>query len=175
MGSGKFKPRLLACSGHRIYPRRYAQDSESGSGDADLHTGAAPAREALAHARQHLKVDRTTLFGNPFSIREHGHDRAVALHRAWLTGRFIGKQISKELLQRRKAMLEALPGLHGKNLACWCPLPVRGKPAVRIGQSVALTHVRGDYAKLVFARGWLTYIDRGSYRGQTGEVTAKQE
>jgi hypothetical protein len=29
-------------------------------------------------------------------------------HRAWLSGRSIGKGLSKELLQRRKAVLEAL-------------------------------------------------------------------
>jgi Domain of unknown function (DUF4326) len=75
-----------------------------------------------------VKVDRATLFGNPFSVKEHGHDRAVALHRAWLTGRSIGKGLSKELLQRRKAVLEALPALRGKNLACWCPLPEHGEP-----------------------------------------------
>jgi hypothetical protein len=75
-----------------------------------------------------VKVDRTTLFGNPFSVKEHGHDRAVALHRAWLTGRSIGKGLSKELLQRCKTVLEALPALRGKNLACWCPLPEHGEP-----------------------------------------------
>jgi hypothetical protein len=60
-----------------------------------------------------VKVDRTTLF---------------ALHRAWLSGRSIGKELSKELLQRRKAVLDALPALRGKNLACWCPLPKHGEP-----------------------------------------------
>jgi hypothetical protein len=75
-----------------------------------------------------VKVDRTTLFGNPFSVNDHGHDRAVALHRAWLTGKRIGKETSAELQQRRKAVLEALPSLRGKNLACWCPLPERGEP-----------------------------------------------
>jgi len=29
-----------------------------------------------------VKVDRTTLFGNPFAIKDFGHNRAVALHRA---------------------------------------------------------------------------------------------
>lgn len=75
-----------------------------------------------------VKVDRTTPFGNPFSVKEYGHDRAVALHRAWLSGRTIGKELSKELLQRRKAVLEALPTLRGKNLACWCSLPEHGEP-----------------------------------------------
>src|SRR5262245_55978272 len=54
-----------------------------------------------------VKVDRTTLFGNPFSVKEYGHDHAVAMHRAWLSGRSIGKGLSKELLQRRKAVHEA--------------------------------------------------------------------
>ena len=74
-----------------------------------------------------VKVDRTTLFGNPFSVKEYGRDHAVALHRAWLFGQSIGKDLSKELLQRRKAVLKALPALRGKNLACWCPLPKYGE------------------------------------------------
>jgi hypothetical protein len=75
-----------------------------------------------------VKVDRTTWFGNPFSVKDYGHDRAVALHHAWLSGRSIGKRLSKTLLQRRKAVLEALPTLRAKNLACWCPLPELGEP-----------------------------------------------
>jgi Domain of unknown function (DUF4326) len=74
-----------------------------------------------------VKVDRTTLFGNPFSVREYGHDHAVALHRAWLSGRSIGKGLPKELLRRRQAVLEALPSVCGKNLACWCRLPEHGE------------------------------------------------
>jgi hypothetical protein len=75
-----------------------------------------------------VKVDRTTLFGNPFSVVAYGHDRAVALHRAWLTGKTVHKELSKELLERRKMVMEALPTLRGKNLACWCPLPEQGEP-----------------------------------------------
>ena len=75
-----------------------------------------------------VKVDRSTLFGNPSSVKEYEHDHAVALHREWLFGRSIGKELSKELLQQRKAVLEALPALRGKNLACWCPLPEHGEP-----------------------------------------------
>ena len=33
-----------------------------------------------------------------------------------------------QLLQRRKLLLEALPILRGKNLACWCPLPEHDEP-----------------------------------------------
>jgi hypothetical protein len=78
-----------------------------------------------------VKVDRTTLFGNPFSIKEHGHDRAVELHRAWLTGSLAGEGIPasrlEELAALRRKVLSALPALRGKSLACWCPLPEPGQ------------------------------------------------
>jgi hypothetical protein len=78
-----------------------------------------------------VKVDRTTLFGNPFSIREYGHDGAVELHRAWLTGTLTDKGVPParldELARRREMVLAALPALRGKNLACWCPLPLPGR------------------------------------------------
>ncbi len=32
------------------------------------------------------------------------------------------------LYTKRRMILEALPTLHGKNLACWCPLPEPGRP-----------------------------------------------
>jgi len=75
-----------------------------------------------------VKVDRTTAFGNPFSAQKYGPDRAVALYRAWLSGPPSGKGASMQLLQRRKVLLDALPTLRGKNLACWCPLPKRDEP-----------------------------------------------
>jgi len=79
-----------------------------------------------------VKVDRTTPFGNPFSIEDWGHDRAVALHRAWLTGGAIDAPLPaaglKRLGAQRAQVLEALPGLRGKDLACWCALPQEGKP-----------------------------------------------
>jgi hypothetical protein len=79
-----------------------------------------------------VKVDRTTLFGNPFSIKDHGHDRAVALHRAWLTGHRLADDSvpaarRAELTALREQVLDALPALRGKNLACWCPLPEPGQ------------------------------------------------
>ena len=79
-----------------------------------------------------VKVDRTTLFGNPFSLEDWGHDRAVALHRAWLTGEAIDAPIPpaemKRLTARRAQVLKALPSLRGKDLACWCALPKKGEP-----------------------------------------------
>jgi hypothetical protein len=79
-----------------------------------------------------VKVDRSTLFGNPFAIKDWGHDRAVALHRAWLLGEAILAPIPaaelKRLAARRAEVLAALPRLRGKNLACWCALPGKGEP-----------------------------------------------
>ncbi|MBO0739874.1 MAG: DUF4326 domain-containing protein [Hyphomicrobiaceae bacterium] len=81
-----------------------------------------------------VKVDRTTRFGNPFSIEVYGRERAVALHRAWITCKLgkppiAGKQL-RELEARRTQVISALPSLRGKNLACWCPLPEPGKPDI---------------------------------------------
>ncbi len=78
-----------------------------------------------------VKVDRTTLFGNPFPIKEYGHDRAVDLHGKWLTGSLEGEGIPRsrmvELAALRQKVLAALPALRGKNLACWCSLPQPGE------------------------------------------------
>ena len=79
-----------------------------------------------------VKVDRTTLFGNPFSIKDFGHDRAVELHRRWITGARFGRDVlgsvTVDLATKRKEVLQALPTLRGKNLACWCALPKPGEP-----------------------------------------------
>src|SRR5262249_19560563 len=81
-----------------------------------------------------VKVDRTTRFGNPFSIEDYGRERAVALHRAWITGEGGNPPIPSKLLRdleaRRMEVISALPSLRGKNLACWCPLPEPGKPDI---------------------------------------------
>jgi len=78
-----------------------------------------------------VKVDRTTLFGNPFAIEDYGHDRAVALHRSWIKGKLRETGISaarrQMLKEQRKRVLSALPTLRGKNLACWCRLPELGQ------------------------------------------------
>ena len=81
-----------------------------------------------------LKVDRTTRFGNPFSIEGYGRERAVALHRDWITGELgkppIPSKLLRDLEARRTEVISALPSLRGKNLACWCPLPDPGKPDI---------------------------------------------
>ena len=79
-----------------------------------------------------VKVDRTTLFGNPFLVRDYGHDRAIALYRDWITGKALKQSrlpAPMHLLKhRRQQVLMALPTLRGRNLACWCPLPRDAEP-----------------------------------------------
>ncbi len=75
------------------------------------------------------KVDRTTVFGNPFDSVKHGTSDAVRNHRLWLTGALTNEQllaqypdiVAKHLIARRRRVLESLAQLRGMNLACWCP------------------------------------------------------
>ncbi len=74
------------------------------------------------------KVDRTTIFGNPFEAVRHGTSDAVRSHRLWLTGILTDDQIlaqypgivAKHLIARRRRVLASLSQLRGMNLACWC-------------------------------------------------------
>jgi hypothetical protein len=78
-----------------------------------------------------LKVDRATRFGNPFLPSQYGRDPAIALFRAWITGQddpvSVPRDVRQRLSKRRRQILEAVPSLRGKNLACWCPLPRAGE------------------------------------------------
>ncbi len=82
-----------------------------------------------------VKVDRSTIFGNPFALKPYGPEQAVALHRLWIEGRLADENIrtsypswaATHLMERRKKVLAALPTLRGKNLACWCDLPPPGE------------------------------------------------
>jgi hypothetical protein len=73
------------------------------------------------------KVDRSTLFGNPF--KGEGED-IIQLHRAWLTGQMTDDVIearypplvARHLISRRQYVLTSLTQLRGMNLACWCSL-----------------------------------------------------
>ena len=85
-----------------------------------------------------LKVDRTTIFGNPFTIEKLEPPRAVELYRSWLMKELSDSDIekrypavvAKHLFARRVAVLNALPKLRGKNLGCWCALPYAGEADV---------------------------------------------
>ena len=82
-----------------------------------------------------VKVDRGTIYGNPFTMENRERAEAVALFREWLTSATWVAEceqqypplLTKHLCERRTALLAALPKLRGKNLACWCPLPAEGE------------------------------------------------
>lgn len=69
------------------------------------------------------KIDRSTIFGNPFTVALYGRTEAVRLHRRWLcTGEPlpVTKLEMMELSRQKQDVLAALPGLRGKSLGCWC-------------------------------------------------------
>ena len=123
--------------------QRGSKDAAHNSAMEDLMKGprsVRPRRVQLRRTRgwrmpaKTVKVDRTTRFGNPFSIEGYGRERAVALHRAWITGEVGNPPIPNKLLRdleaRRTEVVSGLPSLRGKNLACWCPLPEPGEPDI---------------------------------------------
>lgn len=58
-------------------------------------------------------VDRTSRWGNPFTVEEHGRERAIALYREQMA----------ELKERDPAGYRALlEPLRGKDVACFCSL-----------------------------------------------------
>lgn len=62
------------------------------------------------------KVDRTTVYGNPFDARKLGNKEAVLRFRLWLTR----EMFTDFLPERRDNLLWCLPAERGRNLACWC-------------------------------------------------------
>ena len=85
-----------------------------------------------------VKVDRGTIYGNPFTTEKLERAEAVAKFRDWLTGpaweancdEQFPPLLTKHLCERRAQLLAALPKLRGKNLACWCPQPSEGEPDI---------------------------------------------
>lgn len=81
-----------------------------------------------------VNVARPSRFGNPFTVSDcrdagfKGTDRQIAKRvveafRVWLlTDHWRVNWSGAESESKRKAALDGLPELRGKNLACWCPL-----------------------------------------------------
>jgi len=76
-------------------------------------------------------VSRPGLWGNPFSVAEHGARKAVSLYRlalrgqwqeVWERGGVSGDNTHTSLRHRFGAIRERLAELRGRNLACWCPI-----------------------------------------------------
>lgn len=49
-------------------------------------------------------------FANPFTVKEHGRERALELYRGWLAAR----------MDNEAGFVDRLKALKGKNLGCWC-------------------------------------------------------
>jgi hypothetical protein len=78
---------------------------------------------------------RPGLLGNPFPVDVYGREKAVQLHRDWLDGKLSAYELMQlsrcdrwsdppgvSLTTLRAWVLEKVPELRGKNLACWCAL-----------------------------------------------------
>jgi hypothetical protein len=79
-------------------------------------------------------VGRPTVFGNPFPVDVYGQDGAVDRFRRWLvTGMstyemstcsrcdpWSGRSDPPSLVIVRRWLLDELPKLRGRDLACWC-------------------------------------------------------
>ncbi|MFB6194038.1 MAG: DUF4326 domain-containing protein [Halobaculum sp.] len=93
-------------------------------------------RTTLVNVSRHgrdgvVMIDRTTQFGNPFKLEEDGgeynRDASVEKYREW----FVRK------MQTDPAFREAVNGLEGETLGCWC------KPK-RCHGDVLLAYLRGE-------------------------------
>lgn len=81
-------------------------------------------RAIVAHP-QAVRVDRATMWGNPFradrpthAAHEAGARTAAEAYALWLNGHTALASVEPE---RRAAILRCIGRLHGKDLACWCP------------------------------------------------------
>lgn len=74
-----------------------------------------------------VNVARPTMWGNPFPVDVYGRDGAVDRFRRLLAGSMSHEEMSQSstcvdgsLVTVRSRIRTMLPGLRGKNLACWC-------------------------------------------------------
>jgi hypothetical protein len=84
-----------------------------------------------------VKVDRTTRHGNPFSL-ELVAQEMLGPSEVWSSVAAARRSpaVRRRAVEKFQENLETLPEyrkmirreLHGKNLACWCPLPKAGEP-----------------------------------------------
>jgi hypothetical protein len=81
-----------------------------------------------------VSVTRPGVFGNPFPVDVYGALIATDRFRRWITGNMSALEMSQSsradqwgganvsLVTVRRWMLDEMPKLRGKNLACFCPL-----------------------------------------------------
>ena len=117
----------------------------------------APVRIQLSRAKGWRKPDNTvvvarpTKWGNPFTIelaveseyasRATARSFVVECFADWLSPSQQGRDWwqGHESDRRKAAILDALPELRGKNLACWCPLdqPCHADVLLELANAVA--------------------------------------
>jgi hypothetical protein len=103
-----------------------------------------------------VKVDRATVFGNPFPVEVYGRAGAIDRFRRWLTGDLSDREMSQSVRSDRWAarnvslaivrewLLNNLPRLKGKHLACWCPLTDNDGNPVACHADVLLEHANRE-------------------------------
>jgi hypothetical protein len=103
-----------------------------------------------------VKVDRATVFGNPFRVDIYGRAEAINLFRRWLTGQMSPREMSQysrpdrwaarhvPLVTVREWLVTNLPRLKGKHLACWCPLTDKDGDPVPCHAQVLLELANGN-------------------------------
>lgn len=142
----------------------------------------APRRIALSRKRGWrmpkgaIRVDRSTVFGNPFrpggpnllgwgTVRDAEH--AVYLHRQWLVtpARFIAVEA-----ERHETVLRALPGLAGHDLACWCPVDARHCHADTLLELANRPDIAQVVAALLHPQAGWSHIIRAVALGQLGRL-----
>lgn len=90
-----------------------------------------------------LRVDRSTVFGNPYDVREYGHELALTLFEDTARGTWLPANVgdvdepTREMLyEAHHRWIKCLGGspveairsaLRGRHLACWCALPNCGR------------------------------------------------
>lgn len=87
-----------------------------------------------------VHVGRPGKLGNPFVVSEHGTRQECVEWQALLLAGFFSLAGPPIAAQRahRDAVLKALPGLKGKNIACWCRLdggPCHGDTLLRLANA----------------------------------------
>lgn len=55
-------------------------------------------------------IGRPSKWGNPFTVREHGRDKAILLYKEWLKSQILNGKLTKSDFKE----------LEGKRLGCYC-------------------------------------------------------
>lgn len=75
----------------------------------------------LKHAEYDVLIDRTTIFGNPFSVKQHGREECIRKFKQLFYSRMAGDTAEDREYRNRVLMLR------GKTLGCHClPLSCHG-------------------------------------------------